>query len=137
MNVGCNCKSYMFEMYYVLVGSWILCKKLPLTLLLFRLTKLVASKEWLAVYLDTHMKIPGHGGQNPLTTMNKQYKDFMFRTFSDLEVTLCPKLTFKSLQMISPDSINITFNSNILRLNYLILKHLASILHLYAVTSFS
>ena len=128
---------FIYDIIHVSV-PWILCKKLPLTLILFRLTKLVASKEWLAVYLDTHMKIPGHGGQNPLTTMNKQYKDFMFRTFSDLEVTLCPKLTFKSLQTISPDSINITFDSNILRLNYLILKkHLTSILHLYAVTSFS
>lgn len=76
-------------------------------------------------------------GQNPLNTVNKQYKDFMFITFSDLEVTFCPKLTFKSLQTISPDSINITFDSNILRLNCLILKHLNSILHLYAVISFS
>lgn len=76
-------------------------------------------------------------GQNPLKTVNKQYKDFILITFSDLEVTFCPKLTFKSLQMISPDSINVMFDSNILRLNYLILKHLNSILHLYVVISFS
>lgn len=75
-------------------------------------------------------------GQNSLKTVNKQYKDFMLITFSDLEVkTFCPKLTFKSLQMISPN--NVIFDSNILRLNYLILKHLNSILHLYAVISFS